>query len=112
MRQFTRRAWSRLVAGLLIPAASCSESFAQRATAEDAGVDLADLQNRLEFGLRARLPREYRFLRKVVALVKLERIPVELVLSTYHWARKKQPHPFPYFVRALQIRAAELGIRL
>ena len=112
MRKLTRRAWSRLIAGLLIPVASFSERFAQRASAEDAGVDLAELQDRLEFGLRARLPREYRFLRKVVALVKLRRIPVELVLSTYHWARKKRPHPFPYFMRALQIRVAELGIRL
>jgi hypothetical protein len=39
-------------------------------------------------------------------------LPLELVVSTFRWARPKRPYGFPYFERALKVRAAKLGIEL
>jgi hypothetical protein len=77
-------------------------------------VDVADLQEQLESGLRARFPREFAFIARVVALVRAGEMSVEMVTSTYNWARLKhpRPYPFPYFEAALRIRAREAGIDL
>lgn len=78
----------------------------------DGGVEIANLQDQLTFGLRARLPRERAFIKFVVAKVEAGDLPVELVLSTFHWARHKRPYPFPYFEHALRLRAARYDIIL
>lgn len=79
-----------------------------------AAADVADLQDQLEAGLKARRPVEFRFIARVVRMVRDEDLPLKLVLSTFQWARKKarKDIPFPYFQRALKIRAAKLGIRI
>ena len=74
--------------------------------------DVADLQDQLEAGLQARRPQEFAFIARVVAMVSANRLPRSLVQSTFEWARRKQPYPFPYFQRALIIRAARIGIRV
>jgi len=74
--------------------------------------EVADLQDQLEGGLRARLPTEFAFIRRVVNLVDANRLPLDLVMSTFKWARRKKPYPFPYFERALRTRAARLGIAI
>jgi hypothetical protein len=66
----------------------------------------------LEKGLNARLPSEFAFVDKVVRLVDEGRLPVSVVDSTFLWARRRQPYPFPYFERALRIRAKRLGVVL
>lgn len=77
-------------------------------------VDVADLKDQLENGLRARLPREFAFLARVVALVRTGEMSAEMVTSTYNWARRKhpRPYPYPYFEAALRMRAREAGIDL
>jgi hypothetical protein len=70
------------------------------------------LQDTLEKGLKARRPEEFEFLAKVVELVNTDKLPLDVVLSTFKWARPKKPAPMPYFQRAMQIRAAELGVEL
>ena len=81
-------------------------------TSRDIAVDVADLQDQLEAGLQARRPQEFAFIARVVAMVAKNRLPRFLVQSTFDWARRKQPYPFPYFQRALIIRAARIGIRV
>ena len=71
-----------------------------------------NLQETLEYGLQARRPVEFAFIALVVKWVDEGRLPQSLVLSTFDWAREKRPYPFPYFVRALRLRAAKLGIRI
>ncbi len=78
----------------------------------DGGLQIANLRDQLTFGLRARLPREHAFIRLVVERVEAGDLPLELVLSTFHWARHKRPYPFPYFEYALRLRAARNGILL
>jgi len=77
-----------------------------------AGAEVAELQDQLESGLKARRPAEFAFIQRVVTLVEQGRLPVPLVVSTYRWAESKYKQPFPYFVRALRIRAARIGVQL
>jgi hypothetical protein len=73
---------------------------------------VADLQEQLEFGLKTRRPAEIAFIARVVTLVEQDRLPLALVKSTFQWARPKQPRPFPYFERAMRIRAARIGVQI
>ena len=70
----------------------------------------ASLKDQLEKGLRARRPEEFAFIGRVVALVDDGKLPVKLVRGTFGWARRKKPYPFPYFERALKLRAAKIGV--
>ena len=73
----------------------------------------ADLKGELEAGLKARLPNEFAFVAQVVSLVDNGQLPLDMVKSTFVWAVRKRPYaPFPYFERAMRLRAAELGITL
>lgn len=77
--------------------------------------DVADLQEQLQSGLKARLPREFAFIRRVVTFVKNDQLPVDLVTSTMQWARKKaglRKYPFPYFEFALRKLAKKRGVQL
>lgn len=79
----------------------------------DVGEDgVASLKDQLQDGLQARLPREFAFVDHVVKLVNEGKLPRSLVDSTFLWARPKKPYPFPYFERALRIRAARIGVAL
>ena len=71
-----------------------------------------DLKDKLEKGLRARRPEEFAFIGRVVAMVDKGQLPLDLVRETFAWARKKRPYPYPYFERALKIRAAAIGIEV
>jgi hypothetical protein len=80
-------------------------------TAEAA--EVADLQEQLEDGLKVRLPNEFRFVGNVVGLVKKDQLPMPLVKGTFQWARRKagdRKYPFPYFERAMRIRAKRIGV--
>ena len=77
------------------------------------GVDVADLKDQLKNGLRVRRPGDLAFIAPVVEQVELGRLPLPLVKSTFQWARTKMVrYPFPYFAKALRIRAGKLGIKL
>jgi hypothetical protein len=46
-------------------------------------------------------------------LVENDKLPVKTVKAVFQWARDKgakNNYPFPYFQRALKIRAKKLGI--
>ncbi|MFP6750776.1 MAG: hypothetical protein VB855_03795 [Pirellulaceae bacterium] len=77
------------------------------------GVDVADLKDQLKNGLRVRRPGDLAFIDAVVEQVEQGRLPLSLVKSTFQWARTKMTrYPFPYFAKALRIRAGKLGIKL
>jgi hypothetical protein len=72
----------------------------------------ASLKDTLIFGLRPRQPSDYDFVEVVAARVDDKTLPLDLVIGTYRWALKKRPYPYPYFERALRIRAREIGVEL
>jgi hypothetical protein len=77
--------------------------------------EVADLKQQLEKGLRARRPEEFKFVDLIVKMVGKDTLPLSLVKSTFLWAKKKgltTPYPFPYFERALRVRAAKQGIKI
>lgn len=75
--------------------------------------NVASLEDRLNAGLRTRLPDEKAFVGNVAAAVRAGRIPVKLVDSTYLWAvERRTEYPFPAFQKALRMQAARLGVRL
>lgn len=73
---------------------------------------IAELRDQLKFGLRARLPEEFLFLERIVAMVEQGTLPLLLVQSTFQWARKKRPYPFQFFKRGIILRAAKQGITI
>lgn len=87
----------------------------ERFQSRTAAAKVADLKEQLEAGLKARLPADFAFIQRVVTMVENDQLPLELVKSTFQWARKKakyRNYPFPYFERALRIRAGRLGIQI
>jgi len=77
------------------------------------GINVADLKDQLKNGLRVRRPADLAFIDKVVEMVEEGRLPIAVVKSSFQWARIKPiRYPFPYFAKALRIRAGKLGIRL
>jgi hypothetical protein len=71
------------------------------------------LKQALEKGLKARRPSEFTFIKLVVEKVEQGKLPSKMVERTFLWARdNKQPHPMPYFERALQIQAKKIGVNL
>jgi hypothetical protein len=70
------------------------------------------LKTTLEKGLKARRPVEFAFIADVAARVEAGTLPRSLVNTTFLWAKKKQPFPFPYFQQALKVRAKQAGITL
>ena len=68
-----------------------------------------DLQGQLEKGLKARRPVEFLYIAQIVDLVEKNKLPRDLVDSTFGWARKKRTKQLQYFQFALQARANALG---
>jgi len=62
--------------------------------------------------LRAGTPDEQRFIDRVAYLVDKKVLPLDLVESTFLWAKKKPHYKFQYFKRALIVRAKQQGIAL
>jgi len=69
-----------------------------------------DLKTQLEKGLRARRPVEFAYIDQIIKMVEDKKLPLELVQSTFLWARRKQSRQLQYFQFALQFRAKQLGI--
>ena len=93
--------------------------FRARASAAEAvlasstiAADIAELKDQLNSGLKARRPQEFAFIGRVVEMVENRQLPLELVQSTFQWARFKKPYPYPYFESGLRVRAAKLGINI
>ena len=96
-----------------LTAAAGGGGFGSDVSSNPLAVEVADLKDQLENGLKARLPADFAFISKVVTLVEQEKLPLGMVKAVFQWARKKgvtNNYPFPYFQRALKIRAKKLGI--
>ena len=75
--------------------------------------DVADLQETLENGLRARRRNEFAFIATVCQLVENDRMPRSEVMIAFRYSRKKRPFaPFPYFQGAAREFARRRGIRI
>lgn len=72
----------------------------------------ASLRETLIYGLRPRTPTDEAFIDMVVAKTEARVLPLELVVSTFRYAKVKRPYPFPYFERALRVRARQIGVEL
>jgi hypothetical protein len=95
--------------------ASAQDEFGSNAIATDAqgGTIVADLEQQLMAGLKVRRDVEKAFVLKVVELVEQKVLPVSIVKSSFHWARRKNPKvPFPYFERSLRITADKIGVEI
>lgn len=92
-----------------VPLTSASRVGEQTAASEG---QVANLKTQLEAGLKARLPSEFAFIARVIAMVEAKQLPFDLVQSTFMWARVKKPYPFPYFEHGLRTRAAKQGIEI
>jgi hypothetical protein len=68
--------------------------------------------NMIKVALHTATPEEDGFIERVVVLVDRHKLPLDLVQSTFIWARKKPRNKFQYFKRALLYRAAKRGISL
>ena len=111
----TRTTASILVGLVLAVSGSLSApgpALAAQPSAADSDPLSASLKEELEVGLKARRPADFEFIATVVGKVALKELPLDLVKSTFQWARKKQPYPFPFFERGLRLRAAQKGISL
>ena len=110
---FTSRAILCLaVAASLLRAAGGNNDLVAQQPSTSPGVSgpAIALKDQLEKGLKARLPREFAFIDRVVKMVDNQQLPLDLVQSTFLWARVKKPYPFPYFETGLRTRAAKRGI--
>ena len=102
--------FAALAVGLLAIVIASNCSLAQDSPP---GVRIAELQDQLESGLKARLPNEFEFIGRVVQSVKDRELSTGEVKSIFQWARRKNKiAPFPYFERAMRIIAAQKGITL
>jgi hypothetical protein len=85
-----------LIATALVPAA-------------EAGVLDPDM---MKVVLHTATPQEEGFIEKVVAMADAGTLPLDMVQSTFLWARKKPRRKFFYFKQGLILRAAAQGIQL
>ncbi len=106
--------WLRM-AGLCIVLSTVGGTFAPAQSGADPRIAPGGitLKQTLEKGLKARRPSEFAFIQLVVGKVEQGKLPQKTVERTFLWARdNKQPYPFPYFEKALQIQGKKLGVQL
>lgn len=97
---------------LTVSSGSLHRVHAQTADKSRLNAKTVTLQEMLEKGLQARRPVEFAFIERVVQRVHDGTLPIDLVRGTFDWARNKRPYPYPYFERALKVRAARQGISI
>ncbi len=76
---------------------------------EDPGLLTAE---NMKVALHTATPQEGHFIERVLARVKKGTLPLDLVQSTFLWAKKKPNKKFYYFKQGLILRAAALGIKI
>lgn len=95
-------------AGVVLAVPLIAAQVVGAAAAERAAPTLAD---RLKADLRVQLPEDEEYCEQVAALVDQGRLPERLVTSTQAWAAAKgRKYPFPLFRKALEMKAARLGL--
>ena len=66
----------------------------------------------MKAALRTATPGEGRFVEHVVRLTRKGTLPVDMVASTFQWARKKPNLRFQYFKWGITARASKIGVTL
>jgi hypothetical protein len=74
------------------------------------GTTRISLKVQLERGLRAMRPVEFKFLREVLAQVKAETLPQNLVEQAFLWAQRQRAYRVQYFEKALRALAMQNNI--
>jgi hypothetical protein len=97
------------VVALLLLLAGLAVGLAEAEVVTPGGFTVATLREQLMFGLQARTPAEQAFVDQVVTMVNANTLPLDLVQSTFLWARKKQRYKVEYFQNALIVRAGAAG---
>ncbi len=80
-----------------------------------AAPEVATLRDRLEKGLKARLPEEFEFIDTVVTMVEAGSLPQTLVEKVFFYVRRTKSHKkylVPYFEILLRQKASEEGIEI
>lgn len=93
---------------LLLVAALVLLSTARICVADSAALDV----KKMKVALHTATPQEKGFIEYVVARVHAGTLPLDLVESTFLWARKKPTRKFFYFKLGLIERAKRRGIEL
>ena len=68
--------------------------------------------NTMKVALHAGTPEAGKFIDHVLAMVDKGTLPLDMVESTFLWARKTPRHKFYYFREGLIRRAAAVGIKV
>ncbi|MEM7476358.1 MAG: hypothetical protein AAF483_15300 [Planctomycetota bacterium] len=72
---------------------------------------IVSLEDQLSKGLRITTVAQQTYIRQIVQLVELGRLPRAMVNLLFTWARQRNPKvPFPYFQYALRALAKRRGI--
>ncbi len=66
----------------------------------------------MKAALRTATPQENGFIDHVLAMVDAGKLPLDMVESTFLWAKKKPRKKFYYFREGLIRRAADAGIKI
>ncbi len=101
----------RVLACLIVVAAVHTASRSVLAQSGPGTPGVASLQQTLQDGLKARTADELAFIQTVVDKVNAGALPLNLVDTTFQWARRKT-HPMQYFEFGLRARAKKAGIDL
>jgi hypothetical protein len=78
---------------------------------QTARADVLDADT-MRAALHTATPQEGGFIDRVVAMVESGKLPLDLVQSTFLWAKKKPHRKFFYFQQAMILRASEIGVNL
>jgi len=105
------RIWIACLA-LLVASPSLAQTSSHKPANQPVAPGGPDLKTTLEKGLKARRPVEFQFIRKVVWLVNHGKMPISVVETNFLYARRKLPYPMPYFMKTMEIRAQQLGVKL
>ena len=80
----------------------------RRASAQQRPLDAATMR----MALRTTPIETQGFIDRVLDLVDQGVLPIDMVHSTFDWARKKPDHKFQYFRFGMIVRAASIGVKL
>ncbi len=74
---------------------------------------IPNLKDTLSKGLKARQPKEFAFVDKVVLLVEKKKLPLKMVMTSFKWARdRSEKIPFVYFENALRTQAKKINVAI
>jgi hypothetical protein len=105
--RWEENAMSRFFLPLLVVVVFMATPWARTANAE--GKLTAEV---MKIALHTATPQEEGFIEYVLARVDKGALPLDLVQSTFLWAKKKSHKKFFYFKQGLILRTAERGIKL